>query len=639
MAQLFSLANQVEINESGLPYAGAQLLFYQTGTLTPQNVYQDATLSTPHPQPILADDTGYFPPIWLNPNAVADYRYQLLSASGGVIRDIPRVSRGAVSAQQIGEALYPITTAEQAASVTVVNSTYPPGDVRRYGGIEGASITTALQAAINASDRVKIPLRSVSAAGVELRAGVEISGLGAHMTTLTRQGTGSIFTTTTAKTGCAIRDLCLDANSSYTNPVCNFVAGTSDFTAERLRAINFDSGSGACAIFQWQGHATTRNERILIRRCDFDNDGNPVTANYQTVLVYNGKGVQVLDCDFRACGAFAHASATTFTGLAGDILFSGNRVAGVDSSSVLIRLNGAATLENVNLIGNRFDDISPTLGKLCMTVQQQPATTGGAFRNINVLGNTARCPDVNCAGLFALSLLGSAECNNVLVASNSIDLTDEDGAVHTTGNATQRGIWIFGDTTNLATNIVVVSNTIRGAQSFGIGIGLARGFAISANAVELCVTNAASGAVAIESGIYVAQGATTDGVITGNNVKDCGGGGAGQAGIGTASSATIERVHIGSNNISDTRGSPAMVFGVNVGAAAANVTYGSNQISGATTSNYNAASPGVAAYTVTNYTEDRTFDANTAADAELSDVLATLIADLRDGKAITASIS
>jgi hypothetical protein len=189
MAQLFSLANQVEINESGLPYAGAQLLFYQTGTLTPQNVYQDATLSTPHPQPILADDTGYFPPIWLNPNAVADYRYQLLSASGGVIRDIPRVSRGAVSAQQIGEALYPITTAEQAASVTVANSTYPPGDVRRYGaaGDGATNDTAALQSAIDAAcagaGRVYLPagIYPITATlTVPDGFGITISGAGAE---------------------------------------------------------------------------------------------------------------------------------------------------------------------------------------------------------------------------------------------------------------------------------------------------------------------------------------------------------------------------------------------------------------------------------------------------------------------------
>lgn len=38
--------------------------------------------------------------------------------------------------------------------------------------------------------------------------------------------------------------------------------------------------------------------------------------------------------------------------------------------------------------------------------------------------------------------------------------------------------------------------------------------------------------------------------------------------------------------------------------------------------------PGRPTYTVANRTEDRDFDCNTAVDAEISDVLATLIADL-----------
>lgn len=38
--------------------------------------------------------------------------------------------------------------------------------------------------------------------------------------------------------------------------------------------------------------------------------------------------------------------------------------------------------------------------------------------------------------------------------------------------------------------------------------------------------------------------------------------------------------------------------------------------------------PGRTTFTITNQTEDRTFDANTAADAEIADVLATLIEDL-----------
>lgn len=47
--------------------AGSKLYFYQTGTSTPQAVYTDEDLGVAHSQPVTADASGIFAPIYLDP--------------------------------------------------------------------------------------------------------------------------------------------------------------------------------------------------------------------------------------------------------------------------------------------------------------------------------------------------------------------------------------------------------------------------------------------------------------------------------------------------------------------------------------------------------------------------------------------
>lgn len=149
MAQQFTLPRQVKINVAGRPYAGAQAFFYQTGTETLQTVYQDADLATPHPQPVAADDDGYFPVIWLNTASQFDYRVVVLSANGSLLEDISPVPRKPFSSDDISTTLDSLvrTPDEIAAGVTPVNYAYPPEHGWRYGcvGDDATDNTTALQ--------------------------------------------------------------------------------------------------------------------------------------------------------------------------------------------------------------------------------------------------------------------------------------------------------------------------------------------------------------------------------------------------------------------------------------------------------------------------------------------------------------
>lgn len=58
---------------------GAKLYFRATGTSTPQNVYADIDLTTPHANPVVADAEGVFDPIYLDPSLPA---YRVIHTDG-----------------------------------------------------------------------------------------------------------------------------------------------------------------------------------------------------------------------------------------------------------------------------------------------------------------------------------------------------------------------------------------------------------------------------------------------------------------------------------------------------------------------------------------------------------------------------
>ncbi len=52
-------------NIDGAPLVGGRMYFYESGTATPLATYADDTLSTPNPNPVVADERGFLPPIFL----------------------------------------------------------------------------------------------------------------------------------------------------------------------------------------------------------------------------------------------------------------------------------------------------------------------------------------------------------------------------------------------------------------------------------------------------------------------------------------------------------------------------------------------------------------------------------------------
>lgn len=137
------------VDAQGDPYAGAKRYFYLAGTLTPATVYADAARTTALSNPVVANASGQFVPIYLDP--AVSYRTILRDASDVLLRDNDSITASTLSQAGVGAALYPRTATEIAALVTPSSYVYPFGDARRYGYSTDLSVdsTTAVQSALD----------------------------------------------------------------------------------------------------------------------------------------------------------------------------------------------------------------------------------------------------------------------------------------------------------------------------------------------------------------------------------------------------------------------------------------------------------------------------------------------------------
>lgn len=130
--QLFQLPRPTAISNNLTLVSGAKVSFFLTGTSTPTDTYQDAGLTTPHTNPVVADSAGRLPAIYLDPSV--QYRVTFTDADDVEIYPaIDPVNDQILSQEVIGRYLYPRTAAEIAASVTPVDWQYPECYIDRYG--------------------------------------------------------------------------------------------------------------------------------------------------------------------------------------------------------------------------------------------------------------------------------------------------------------------------------------------------------------------------------------------------------------------------------------------------------------------------------------------------------------------------
>lgn len=90
MARLFTMPQAVRVNSAGLPYAGAKINFYLTGTTTPTDTYQESSLTTTHANPVVANAAGQFAAIYLDPSIT--YKVVITDSSNNTLDTVDPVS-------------------------------------------------------------------------------------------------------------------------------------------------------------------------------------------------------------------------------------------------------------------------------------------------------------------------------------------------------------------------------------------------------------------------------------------------------------------------------------------------------------------------------------------------------------------
>lgn len=185
------------------PYAGAQWRFYAAGTLTPQNVYANADLSTSLGAVVTADAGGKFVPIYFD--SALKYRGVLKSASGAVtIYDIDPINSGVMSqlADGGGAELVGVKMPSSDVIRTVDFYIKRSIDLRMYGDVDnnqamGTALTNALADADTTGGKSATVEtgagRFMFPAGFAVPERVFIGGAGPQESIFSSAGTGKVF--------------------------------------------------------------------------------------------------------------------------------------------------------------------------------------------------------------------------------------------------------------------------------------------------------------------------------------------------------------------------------------------------------------------------------------------------------------
>jgi len=170
------------LSSNGTFMSGCTATFYLTGTTTAATIYADGALTTPLANPLSADASGTFVPIYLDPDVI--YRVQIKTSTGSLISDTdPYIPSGLsnLTQQGLGKVFYPQTAAEVSASVTPVDYFYPQGDVRRYGpALDGVTDdTTELQNWVKVGGNLTFPVPQTAkiSAALTLLSNTTITGV------------------------------------------------------------------------------------------------------------------------------------------------------------------------------------------------------------------------------------------------------------------------------------------------------------------------------------------------------------------------------------------------------------------------------------------------------------------------------
>jgi hypothetical protein len=262
---------------NGRPLPGAKCFTYLSQTNTPAVVYQDGLLTIPHENPVIALTNGYFPAIY--GQAGVELKLILTDRDGGnPLPPIDPASPFVLTAAEIGASLYPQTDAEQSASLTPTDYTFPSGNVMRFGAdpTGGEDSWLAFTNTYLTSHHVYIPTGTykLNSNITAVRSGTKTTGDG-FQSILLRGGNNQRVFSLNNVTDLVFQDFMIDGDK----PSVGWETTS-----------NFDIGFGI-----GETSATTQCARIAIRGVylkDLGLDG---------AIVRNARFVSFVDCFFENC--------------------------------------------------------------------------------------------------------------------------------------------------------------------------------------------------------------------------------------------------------------------------------------------------------------------------------------------------
>jgi hypothetical protein len=380
MSQLFFLPKPLNINANLQLVGGARAYFYSTGTDTPQDVYTDAALTTPHTNPVEADSAGVLPPIYLDDTA-DQYRLTLKTSADALIYTVDPVNPFILTQALVGSVLYPRTLQEIAAGVVPTLRYYPPGNVLRYGADPTGSLssTAAFQSATNTTHPVSIPQGTFSVTGVSYTGKVIWTGQG-ELSVIRSDGDVLVVN---SGTGSFIDNFRMENISLpwiITRDPSNWAANISG-TLAQSNGNGYQPTSNDVDI--WASLSAGQKNQQIGPRIYFAGDSQNINVSriygrFVLIELYDAQSSCVRDCDFRAGKGFAggilfwnvdnqagrfnrainnHVSYSSFSGIAfarnDDFIAEGNVVEYSQESGIKTFQGTGRFCHNGTFIGNK----------------------------------------------------------------------------------------------------------------------------------------------------------------------------------------------------------------------------------------------------------------------------------------------
>lgn len=628
--QLFKLPRQLNYNGNLTTTPGGKAYFYQSGTTTPQAVYQDADLTVPHANPVVADFLGLLPAIYMNPGL----RYKLTLKTSA---DVDLYTSDPINDQI--PPTYTQTAAEVSAGVTPVDYSYPEGHLLRYSG----NWNQAFSVASEADTRVLVPGGSYSIASQVTHTGdVDIECLGTVTITCTAASVINSIFKITGKVRNFGSQMILDGddmtyllfhcptifpelqNVTFRNclsvavlPGRNFGgANVNDYSGANgvghgwLRNCRFEN-VGSIAIPAGTGASSDTSFGIV--ECQSDDQCGNVTNLFNMAsmgygYVHGGwfRGVSTTDPNMTQCGR------CEYIGGRYEDMERGPTI-GEDSDYVTISggISSGMSFASVSLDARRGDNTVPYVrAKVDWTSEGNPdwhlfvQASGIHMSNLRVHGD-GTATSSNAAVRLTDSLDVSIGTITAYDHGGGLLVQLGEGSAPVPGSsAFKTGDW-QSDTSSLT--------AVRTSTNSDLDMGTIRVATANTDLSPLedtLIVDASGGVVDVD-----VPGSTFDGVI---------------------GKVWTVIVRDSTNNVTITRdgGGATSINGGSSFTVRAGSPYTHLRIESIGGGNYIVSTPVLSsngAFTISNELEDRTFDADTVTVAELADVVATLIQDLKRG--------